>query len=146
MILLALCLIQASADTYYYKIKLYTDDNYTQLDRWSGYITVRYDEQKKDWVNGLRDLYEGEIVKDDSRDFQLPKKDDGQVDLDRIYGIVFANGKGRNINPADVNIMEGGEFKAWEKIREHIKYLSKFAEGMRRSRINVKKSRQNYDC
>ena len=24
--------------------------------------------------------------------------------------------------------------------------LSKFAEGMRRSRINVKKSRQNYDC
>ena len=23
---------------------------------------------------------------------------------------------------------------------------SKFAEGMRRSRINVKKSRQNYDC
>lgn len=74
MILLALCLIQASADTYYYKIKLYTDDNYTQLDRWSGYITVRYDEQKKDWVNGLRDLYEGEIVKDDSRDFQLPKK------------------------------------------------------------------------
>ena len=25
-------------------------------------------------------------------------------------------------------------------------YHSKFAEGMRRSRINVKKSRQNYDC
>lgn len=122
MILLALCLIQASADTYYYKIRLYTDDNYTQLDGWSGYITVRYDEQKKDWVNGLRDLYEGNIVKDDSRNFQLPKKGN-EVDLDRIYGIVFANGKGRNINQADVNIMEGGEFKAWEKIREHIKYL-----------------------
>lgn len=28
---------------------------------------------------------------------------------------------------------------------EH-EFLSKFAEGMRRSRINVKKSRQNYDC
>lgn len=128
MILLALCLIQASADTYYYKIKLYTDDNYTKLDKWSGYITVRYDEQKKDWVNGLRDLYEGEIVKDDSRNFQLPKKDDGQVDLDRIYGIVFANGKGRSdnstqVNKNDVKIMEGGEFAAWEKIREHIKYL-----------------------
>lgn len=122
MILLALCLIQASADTYYYKIKLYTDDNYNQLDTWSGYITVRYDEQQKDWVNGLRDLYEGKIVKDDSRTFQLPKKGN-EVDLDRIYGIVFANGKGRNINQADVKIMEGGEFKAWEKIREHIKYL-----------------------
>lgn len=122
MILLALCLIQASADTYYYKILLYTDDKYTQLDTWSGYITVRYDEQKKDWVNGLRDLYEGNIVKDDSRSFQLPKKGN-EVDLDRIYGIVFANGKGRNINQADVKIMEGGEFKAWEKIREHIKYL-----------------------
>lgn len=122
MILLALCLIQASADTYYYKIKLYTDDNYNQLDRWSGYITVSYDEQQKAWVNGLRDLYEGKIVKDDSRTFQLPKKGN-EVDLDRIYGIVFANGKGRNINQADVNIMEGGEFAAWEKIREHIKYL-----------------------
>lgn len=127
MILLALCLIQASADTYYYKILLYTDDNYTQLDTWSGYITVRYDEQQKDWVNGLRDLYEGNIVKDDSRTFQLPKKGN-EVDLDRIYGIVFANGKGRSdnstqVNKDDVKIMEGGEFKAWEKIREHIKYL-----------------------
>lgn len=28
---------------------------------------------------------------------------------------------------------------------EH-EFLSKFAEEMRRSRINVKKSRQNYDC
>ena len=28
---------------------------------------------------------------------------------------------------------------------EH-EFNSKFAEGMRRSRINVKKSRQNYDC
>lgn len=122
MILLALCLIQASADTYYYKIRLYKDDNHSTLDTWSGYITVSYDEQQKDWVNGLRDLYEGNIVKDDSRSFQLPKKGN-EVDLDRIYGIVFANGKGRNINQADVNIMEGREFKAWEKIREHIKYL-----------------------
>lgn len=126
MILLALCLIQASADTYYFKINLYNKDG--QLEGWSSYITVRYDEQKKDWVNGLRDLYEGKIVKDDSRDFQLPKKDDGQVDLDRIYGIVFANGKGRSdnstqVNKNDVKIMEGGEFAAWEKIREHIKYL-----------------------
>ncbi len=30
--------------------------------------------------------------------------------------------------------------------KRYNEYLSKFAEGMRRSRINVKKSRQNYDC
>ena len=122
MILLALCLIQASADTYYYKIKLYTDNN--QLDTWSGYITVRHSEQQGDWVNGLRDLYEGKTVTDGQRNFTLPKKaNSNEVDLDRIYGIVFANGKGRNISQSDVKIMEGGEFKAWEKIREHIKYL-----------------------
>ena len=121
MILLALCLIQASADTYYFKIRLYKDDNHSTLDTWSGYITVSYDEQQKDWVNGLRDLYEGNIVKDDSRSFQLPKKGN-EVDLDRIYGIVFANGKGLGKNEQET-IMEGGEYNAWVKIREHIKYL-----------------------
>ena len=51
----------------------------------------------------------------------MPKKAN-EVDLDRIWGIVFANGKGRGISE-DLKIMEGGEFPAWEKIREHIKYL-----------------------
>lgn len=120
MILLALCLIQASADTYYYKINLYKDNG--DLEGWSDYITVSHSSQKGDWVNGLRDLYEGNTVTDGNRNFQLPKKGDGQVDLDRIYGIVFANGKGRKLSQ-DVKIMEGGEYAAWEKIRPHIKYL-----------------------
>ena len=126
MILLALCLIQASADTYYYKIRLY--DANGDLKRWSKYIKVSHSQQQGDWVNGLRELVAGMTVKDEeNNEYTLPTTD-GQVDLDRIYGIVFANGKGRSynstqVNKDDVKIMEGGEFKAWEKIREHIKYL-----------------------
>ena len=119
MILLALCLIQASADDYYYKIKLYNDNH--QLDEWSGYIKVSYDAQQDDWVHGLRDLIAGKTVTDGHRDFTLLNKDN-KVDLDKIYGIVFANGKGKDKNEQE-KIMEGGEYKAWEKIREHIKYL-----------------------
>lgn len=114
MILLALCLIQASADDYYYKIKLYNDE-------WSGYIKVSYDDQLKVYKNGLSLLIDGKTVKDDSRDFTLPKKGN-DVDLDRIEGIVLANGQGRFKN-GQFNILEGVEYKAWEKIREHIKYL-----------------------
>lgn len=114
IILLALCLIQASADDYYYKIKLYND-------QWSGYIKVSYDAQQDDWVHGLRDLIAGKTVTDGQRNFTLLNKDN-KVDLDKIYGIVFANGKGKDKNEQE-KIMEGGEYKAWEKIREHIKYL-----------------------
>ena len=127
MILLALCLIQASADTYYFKINL-SDEN-GNMGGWSKYIKVSHSSQQGDWVNGLRDLYEGKIVKDeDEKEYKLPKKADGNVDLDKIYGIVFANGKGRShnstqVNKNDVKIMEGREYKAWEKIRPHIKYL-----------------------
>lgn len=127
MILLALCLIQASADTYYFKINL--SDEKGNPGGWSSYIVVSHSEQQGDWVNGLRDLKEGKIVKDeDEKEYKLPTKADGQVDLDRIYGIVFANGKGRShnstkVNKDDVMIMEGGEYKAWETIRPHIKYL-----------------------
>lgn len=121
MILLALCLIQASADTYYYKIKLYKDNG--ELEGWSNYIKVSHSEQQKDWVNGLRDLIAGNTVTDEENNkYTLPKTSDGEVDLDRIWGIVFANGKGRNISE-DVDIMEGGEFAAWEQIRTHIRYL-----------------------
>lgn len=119
MILLALCLIQASADDYYYKIQLYNDNH--QLDEWSGYIKVSYDAQQDDWVHGLRDLIAGNTVTDGKRNFTLLNKDN-KVDLDKIYGIVFANGKGKDKNEQE-KIMEGGEYKAWEKIREHIKYL-----------------------
>ena len=127
MILLALCLIQASADTYYFKIKLYKDNG--ELAGWSKYIKVSHSSQQGDWVNGLRELVAGNPVTDEgdgngngTTTYQLPKNGDGQVDLDRIYGIVFANGKGRKLSQ-DVKILEGGEFTAWMEIREHIKYL-----------------------
>ena len=119
MILLALCLIQASAGNYYYKIQLYNDNR--QLDTWSGYIKVSYDDQQKVYNNGLSLLIAGKTVTDGYRDFTLPKKGN-DVDLDRIYGIVFANEKGRAISDYQ-NIMLGVEFDAWKQIREHIKYL-----------------------
>ena len=128
MILLALCLIQASADTYYFKIKLYKDNG--DLEGWSKYIKVSHSQQQGDWVNGLRDLIAGNPVTDEgdgngngTKTYTLPTTTDGKVDLDRIWGIVFANGKGRNISQADVKIMEGGEYDAWKQIRTHIKYL-----------------------
>lgn len=120
MILLALCLIQASAN-YYYKIKLSKENG--ELEAWSKYIEVRYDVQQKVYHNGLKDLLDGKTVTDENNtEYTLPKTADNKVDLDRIYGIVFANGKGRD-KSKDLNIMEGGDFDAWKQIRTHIKYL-----------------------
>ena len=118
MILLALCLIQASAN-YYYKIRLYKDNG--EVGGWTSYIEVRYENNQ--YVNGLLDLINGKTVKDESKhEHSLPQKD-GKVDLNSIEGIVFANGKGRD-KSNDLNILEGDEYKiAWPKIREHIKYL-----------------------
>lgn len=120
MILLALCLIQASADNYYFRIRLYNDKN--EPGEWSNYIYVSHDAQLGDWVNGLRVLAAGETVTDGKQEYTLPKKDN-KVDLDKIWGIEFANGKGKDGSDQS-KIMEGGEYKAWEKIRSHIKYLS----------------------
>ena len=127
MILLALCLIQASADNYYYKIKLYNDNG--QPGGWSKYIEVSYDDQNKVYHNGLRDLINGKTVKDegdghgnDIKEYKLPKTADNKVDTVRIWGIVFANGKGRG-KSKQLNILEGDEYKAWKEIRKHIKYL-----------------------
>lgn len=118
MILLALCLIQASADNYFYKIQLYNDKG--ELEGWSNYIEVSYDDQKKVYHNGLRDLIDGKSVMDESKgNYTLPQADNK---LDRIYGIVFANGKGRG-KGGQLTIMEGDEYEAWKEIREHIKYL-----------------------
>lgn len=123
MILLALCLIQASAANYYFKIRLSNEKG--DPEAWSNYIVVSHDETQKDWVNGLRDLVAGKTVKDvDNNGYTLPKKANNELDLDRIWGIAFANGNGRGINNKDLNIMEGdNEYEAWKKIREHIKYL-----------------------
>ena len=122
MILLALCLIQASADNYYFKIKLLNEKGEPQA--WSKYIEVSFDTQNSVYVNGLKDLIDGKTVKDESKgEYTLPKTADNKVDLDRIYGIVFANGKGRG-KSEQLNILEGDEYeKAWKQIREHIKYL-----------------------
>lgn len=118
MILLALCLTQASAN-YYYKIRLYKDNG--EVGGWTSYIEVRYENNQ--YVNGLLDLINGKTVKDELKhEHSLPQKD-GKVDLNSIEGIVFANGKGRG-KSNDLDILEGDEYKiAWPKIREHIKYL-----------------------
>lgn len=54
--------------------------------------------------------------------YELPKTADNKVVLDRIYGIEFANGKGRGLD-GQLNIMEGAEYEAWKVIRTYIKYL-----------------------
>lgn len=122
MILLALCLIQASADTYYFKIRLSNENG--QPGEWSNYIVVSHDDQKLVYHNGLRDLIDGKTVKDENNgEYTLPKiADNNKVDLDRIWGIEFANGKGSG-KSEQLNIMEGDEYEAWKKIRTHIKYL-----------------------
>lgn len=131
MILLALCLIQASADTYYFKIRL--SDEKGNPGSWSSYIVVAAESDGKNddgttkykYPNGLRTLLDGGEVRDEGdKAYRLPRKanNNNEVDLDRIYGIVFANGKGRFGNN-DLNILEGGEFTAWTEIRGHIKYL-----------------------
>lgn len=120
MILLALCLIQASAANYYYKIRLSKENG--EPGNWSSYIAVG---QAVDGVydNGLRKLLNGETVTDENKGTcTLPKKANNEVDLDRIYGIVFANEKGRNKGEG-LDILPGDEWKAWLDIRSHIKYL-----------------------
>lgn len=134
MILLALCLIQASASTYYFKIKYYKADG--TLRTWSGYIAVAAEADGKNtdgttkykYPNGLRTLLNGGTVKDEAGvEYKLPQTADYKGDKTKIYGIVFANGKGRGITTPDgkqeENILEGDEFKAWTEIREHIKQL-----------------------
>lgn len=126
MILLALCLIQASAN-YYFKIQLYKDNG--ELDGWSDYIVVS--DVNKQYVNGLVDLFAGNSVTDHKKTYTL-KKANGEVDLDRIYGIEFANGKGSGKSD-DLNIIEGDEeYHAWEQIRPHIKYL-----GLRKYKLDT---------
>lgn len=123
MILLALCLIQASARTYYFKIK-YSDDNGVHF---SGYIEVTDPPSGQSvYTNGLRQLLNGGTVKDEKKvEYTLPKKVDNQkeVDLDKIEGIEFANGNGIG-KGTEQGILWGDEYEAWKVIRGHIKFLS----------------------
>ena len=129
MILLALCLIQASADTYYFKIHL-SDEKGNPEGNWSKYIQVDANlisevngVKTYEYPNGLRTLLDkGTVIDEEKGKWTLPTKADGSVNLDRIWGIVFANQKGRN-KGTDLNILEGDEYTAWTEIRGHIKYL-----------------------
>ena len=122
MILLALCLIQASAASYYFKI-CFSNENGGE-GQWTSYIPVGEDDDNdKVYDNGLRKLLKGGAVTDERNvPYRLPKKSNNEVDLDGIYGIEFANGKG--LGKSDkVNILPGDEYDAWTEIRSHIKYL-----------------------
>lgn len=132
MILLALCLIQASADTYYFKIQL--TNAFGWPGAWSHYIKVDAVPDGTDgngntkyrYPNGLRTLLNGGTVEDyenPTNTYTLPKKANKEVDLDKIYGIEFANGKGKDNDAKQQNIMEGDEYNAWKEIRGRIKYL-----------------------
>lgn len=134
MILLALCLIQASADTYYFKIQLSNADGTPGA--WSNYIKVDAvadgtdgnGKTKYKYPNGLRTLLNGGTVtvednENQEKTYTLPKNGNNEVDLDRIYGIAFANGKGKDNNAKQQNIMEGDEYDAWKEILGRIKYL-----------------------
>ena len=118
-VLLILCLIQAAAvGSYYYKIKLINDDG--SLGGWSPYIEVRYDNVSKTYINGPKSFLEGKtVIDEDKKPHTLPNSDPS-----KIWGIVFANEKGRNKGELNENILEDkSEYDAWTKIREHIKYL-----------------------
>lgn len=116
-VLLILCLIQAVADSYYYKIKLINDDG--SLGGWSPYIEVRYDNVSGTYINGPKSFLEGKTVEDeDGKPHTLPNSDPS-----KIWGMVFANEKGRGKGTGYENILEGGEYTAWKEIRKHIKYL-----------------------
>lgn len=121
MILLALCLIQASADNYYY-YKIWLSNENGGPGRCTSYIAVGEAENGV-YANGLRKLLKGETVTDEGGGTcQLSKKADNNVDLDKIYGIVFANGEGRFQN-GQLNILPGDEYDAWKEICSHIKLL-----------------------
>ena len=81
IILLALCLIQASAASYYFKI-CFSNENGGE-GRWTSYIPVGEDDDNDGvYNNGLRKLLKGEAVTDE-RNYpeKLPKTADNNVSV-----------------------------------------------------------------
>lgn len=73
MILLALCLIQASADNYYYYKICFSNKNGGE-GQWTSYIAVG-EAKNGVYANGLRKLLLGESVEDEKHvTYTLPKK------------------------------------------------------------------------
>ena len=117
MILLALCLIQASAGNYYYYKIQFSNG------QWTSYIAVGEPDKDGVYANGLRKFLKGETVTDEKKyTYTLHKTADKKVNWDEIYGIAFANGKGKD-NSERVDILPGDEYKAWAEICSRIKYL-----------------------
>lgn len=116
-VLLILCLIQAAASSYYYKIKLINADG--TLGKWSKYIEVRYDNVSMTWLNGPKSFLEGKtVIDEEGYSHTLPNSDPK-----RIWGMVFANEKGRNKGTYENILEDKSEYNAWTEIRKHIKYL-----------------------
>ena len=117
IILLALCLIQASAGNYYYYKIQFSNG------QWTSYIAVGEPDKDGVYANGLRKLLKGETVTDERKiGYTLHKTADNKVNWDEIYGIAFANGKGKD-NSEKVDILPGDEYDAWSEICSRIKYL-----------------------
>lgn len=113
-VLLILCLIQAAAGSYYYKINLDGTPG-----GWSAYIKVYYDDGLRTWVNGPKSFLEGKtVIDEEGYSHTLPNSDPK-----RIWGMVFANEKGRNKGTYENILEDKSEYNAWTEIRKYIKYL-----------------------
>lgn len=113
-VLLILCLIQAAAGSYYYKINLDGTPG-----GWSPYIEVRHDNVSGKWLNGPKSFLEGKtVIDEEGKSHTLPNSDPS-----KIWGMVFANEKGRDKGTYENILEDKSEYDAWTIIREHIKYL-----------------------
>lgn len=113
-VLLILCLIQAAAGSYYYKINLDGTPG-----GWSPYIKVSYDDSSKTWLNGPKSFLEGKtVIDEEGKSHTLPNSDPS-----KIWGMVFANEKGRDKGTYENILEDKSEYDAWTEIRKHIKYL-----------------------
>lgn len=117
-VLMCLPLTEAKAN-YYYKVQLQKVDG-TGNKTWSDWIySESYGpgatENNNGWKNSLKRLVNGETVIDAS------KKNISLKDGNTEYKIVGLSFKGQAAD--NYNILDGGDYDSFKKIREHIKYL-----------------------